>query len=607
LLFSVASAARMKPEVHHMLRDPEEKVASVTVCEDDAIWETIMASPDVGSIRAIPWKDVSESIMNYLENEGVIIGNLEEEVQKLEDQIKKKKAAEVSQILSDDQIQKLIIDSISIEGSYGSVETAKITACGKPGKKPKVPFDSMEVATDSVVLLAKPLLSSGEFKSSKKKFIDVCKAFLEAGDDELANYCGEVCSELAEVVQGISDQQSNNVKSTVLLEKKLAETHLALMDAKKRQGQCRQSKENIEGFQAYMESLDAEITLRHKAVRKAEAELDSAQWALDDLQKKLGAQQQLVDGAAKLLTGSQGVVKEAKKALETVIEDDEKFIEQVGQATDLVSQLREELSNMKKASEAILDIKKYVSATTLKMGYYVDVAVREPVREIGLVEETNVWDYFSESVATEQCSAEFKHQLTDFHEYCTGPAMMAFEKVKKYVDLTPICKLDEESKIAAEEDQAVQARIGFLTHDLKEVQSWLDPFRGTDTTAEKEQKKVELGEPEGLRQVMGVYGSTNFYTGYLKEWKVEKGKFHQLLKQLTATMKALEADVLREEELLQNLQGALTLVSKAREQAKQKLDDALADEQAALEGKEELEKVMASLETDIHLRRQNKC
>jgi len=598
-LFSIATAARIKTEVHRKLSDPQDTVASVTVCEDDAIWDKIMASPDVGSIRAIPWKDISESIINYLENEGVIISSLEEEIQKLDDEIKKKKAASVSQMLNDDQIQKLITESLSAEGSYGSVETAKVTACGKPGKKPKVPFDSMEVASESIVPLARPLLSTGEFKSSKGIFIDVCKAFLEAGDDELANYCGEVCSELAEVVQGVSDQHSNNVKSTALLEKTRAKKNLALMEAKKSQGQCQQSKENIEGFQKYLESLDAEIAQRHKVVRNAEAELDSAQWALHTLQEKLEMQQQLVSDAKELLKGSKGVAQEAAEALETVTKDENQFIEQVGRAKDLVSQLREELSNMKKASEAILDIKKYVSATMLKMGYYVDVAVREPVREIGLVEETNVWDYFSEGVATEQCSTDFKTQLTDFHEYCTGPAMAAFEKVKKYVDLTPICKLEEESKIAAEEDTAVQTRISLLTKDLEQVQSWLDPFKGTKMTTEKERTKIELGEPEGLRQVMGVYGNINFYTGYLKEWKVEKGKFHELLKLLTNKTGTLQADLKKGEDMMKQLKDALTEVSQAREQAKQKLDVALADEQAALEGKEEMEKAMASLNTQV--------
>jgi len=43
----------------------------------------------------------------------------------------------------------------------------------------------------------------------------------------------------------------------------------------------------------------------------------------------------------------------------------------------------------------------------------------------------------------------------------------------------------------------------------------------------------------------------------------------------------------------------LAVVVKNREQAKLKLDEALEDKQAALENKEELERVMASLETQI--------
>merc|ERR1712008_614149 len=154
-------------------------------------------------------------------DEESIITNLEEEIQKLQE-IKNKKSSSVSQMLSDDQIQNSVSGSVSSEGSYGSVETAKKTACGKPGKRPRVPADSMEVATDSVVALAKKVLSTGEFKSESGKFLDVCKILLEAGDDELENYCGELCAELATVVQTLSDQQSNSVKSTALLERTLA-------------------------------------------------------------------------------------------------------------------------------------------------------------------------------------------------------------------------------------------------------------------------------------------------------------------------------------------------------------------------------------------------
>merc|ERR1719458_2331062 len=528
--------------------------------------------------------EITDSIENYLSDEDMVISNLNAEIAELTKAIEDKKKSEEAEIINDAVIEDLITKSVSVDASFGSVEVAISTACGKPGKRPRLPFDADDVAVDGIVSLAKPLLSTGQVKSSSAKFSSVCKAFLEAGEDELANYCGQLCSKMAAAVQGVSDQHANSRKSTLKLEKSLAEANKKLLDAESRRGQCRQSKVNIESFHSYLETLDKEINEKHAAVRKAELDLDNAQWALEDLQSKLKNQQQLVSEAVDLLTGQQATVQEAREALAAVKKDEDQFIEQIGAAKSLINELREQLSDMKKASEVILEIKKYVSATALKMGYYVDVAVREPVRDIGLVEETNVWDYFAEDVAGEQCSATFKEQLTDFHEYCTGPAMAAFEKMKHYVDLTPLCKLDEQNAIAKEEDAAVQARIGFLTEDLQGVQSWLDPFKGTDMTVEKENKKVELGEPEGLRQVMGVYGKIKFYTEYMKEWKIGKGKFHELVK---------------EEDVLKQLKDALEVTSKDRQDAKEKLDAALADEQTALESKNELEKVMASMTSDI--------
>jgi len=162
-----------------------------------------------------------------------MMANLDAEIEKLSQAIESKKKAEVSQELDTEQIQSLISQSVETEGSYGSVENAKSSGCGKPGKKPRVSFDSMDLATESIAKFAKPLLSTGEHKSLKSQFIDDCKMFLDAGEDELSNYCGQLCLNLAEVVQGISDQHSNSNQDTALLEKQLAGKKQELIAAKK--------------------------------------------------------------------------------------------------------------------------------------------------------------------------------------------------------------------------------------------------------------------------------------------------------------------------------------------------------------------------------------
>jgi len=605
VLFLVATASRVEVnltgkqdstgqagvEVDHLATEP--------VCEDDTIWDKIMASPDVNSIRAIPWNEVSSLTVKYLSQKAVLIANLETEIKKLSQTIKVMKEAKVSQEFNDEQIQSLITQSVETEGSYGSVEDAKNSACGKPGKTPRVPFDALDLATDSIPSFARPLLSTGEHKSLKSQFIDVCKLFLDAGEDQLTNYCGQLCVNLAEVVQGISDQHSNSNQDTAILEKKLNEKQQELIAAKTDKQQCQRSQQTIESFHQYLDSLDQEINVRHKAVRKAEYDLDSAQWALTDLEDKLATQKQMVDDAQNLLEGDATAVVEAKEAFTAVSKDMEQIIEQIGLAKDLLNKLREELSNMKKASEVILEIKKYVSTTTLKMGYFVDVAVREPVRQIGLDEKKNVWDFFSSEVSNEECATTFKNQLTGFHQYCTGPAMAAFEHIKHIVDLTPLCNLGEKNEIEVEEDAAVQGRIKYLTRDLQNVQSWLDPFRGTHMTKAMEQEKIDSGEPEGLRRVMGVYGTSNFYTGYLIDWKINGGKFLGLLEQMKNQIQALETDIEEEESLVTGLHDALEALTTEQQSAQGKLDVALAQHAETLNNKNELESKQQEMKKEM--------
>jgi len=422
---------------------------------------------------------------------------------------------------------------------------------------------------------------------------------LDAGEDELSNYCGQLCVNLAEVVQGISDQHSNSNQDTALLEKQLAGKKQELIAAKNREQQCQRSQQNIASFHEYLDSLDQEITVRHEAVRRAEYDLDSAQWALSELEEKLARQRDLSADAQTNLDSDELAVVDAKEALAAVIKNMDQVVEQISLAKTLLDKLREELANMKKASEVILEIKKYVSATTMKMGYYVDMAVRQPVREIGLVEETNVWDYFSEEVSKEECSTTFKHQLTDFHQYCTGPAMAAFEQVKNIIDLTPLCKLGEKNEIEVEEDAAVQQRIKYLTEDLQEVQSWLDPFKGTHMTKDKEQEKVEAGEPEGLRHVQGVYSGIQFYTKYLTEWKFSKGKFPDLLAQLRDAIISLEADILEEESMMTGLHESLDALSTQQQNAQELLETALAQHASSLNKKNELENQKQALIDEV--------
>jgi len=319
------------------------------------------------------------------------------------------------------------------------------------------------------------------------------------------------------------------------------------------------------------------------------------------LKEQLEDQIGLVEGAKALAEQVAGQLGTAEQKLDGLAKQEKDLMEQIGQVKNQLSELREELSKLKKAGDAILEIKKYVSATALKMDYYSDVAVRVPVREIGLAADTQVWDYFKKNVA-EECETgapPFKKELSSFHQYCTLVALPEFEKVKEIVDLTPLCRLDEEENIALEMDKAVQARVNILTEDLEHVQSWLQHYKGSHMTAQDQEEKVERGEPEGLRQIITVYGATKLYTRYLKEWKLDRGSFQKLLDQLAAEISASEADIVETDELLNSLKERLAAVASARGQAQTEVDDALAQQSAALKNQDELEQKMLQLKTNI--------
>jgi len=313
LLFSVANADRRTVEVRGPADSSDGKLASLTGCayDGDGIWDKIMASPDAASIRAIPWKDIIDSITNFLNDKETNIGILEKVIDDLNQY-------EVPKTMSKDLIEALITSSFSAEGSYGSVENARSSSCGKPGKTPRVPFDAMEVAAEKIVALAQHDLSSGGVKSSKADFLNICNTFLAAGNDAFAGYCGALCNKLADVVQRLSDQTSSFEKSIALREKS-AEKQQNLKDEQKKMEQCQQAKQSLDKLQKYLESLDVEIEKKHKAVRKAEFDLDVAQ-----------------HNAADLLKSNHSNVQKAREALAAVTKDENEFVDQTGTAAEVV-------------------------------------------------------------------------------------------------------------------------------------------------------------------------------------------------------------------------------------------------------------------------------
>merc|ERR1719510_2539549 len=188
--------------------------------------------------------------------------------------------------------------------------------------------------------------------------------------------------------------------------------------------------------------------------------------------------------------------------------------ETLQKATDQWKQLTADLEAVKAAEKFADEVKEKLSLLLMKMDAYVEECVREPVRNIGLSEETKVYDgeFFTWDVTTLPAKEEMNDALTSFHTYCETIAKGIFAAVKDKVDLSPLCELQPQDASLTEIADTVQDRKTAVVDAITDVQSWLNPFKGTNgVTEETEQTEyVDEGEPMGLRRVMGLQLKT-FY------------------------------------------------------------------------------------------------
>merc|ERR1719450_1493033 len=270
--------------------------------------------------------------------------------------------------------------------------------------------------------------------------------------------------------------------------------------------------------------------MKHVLFQKSEWALADAQKALLGLTEDLEKQSALVDKANKGLTdlGLQAATAQQDMLDATSLLADAKY--SLDTETEDLNSLMADMEDVRAAEKFADEVKEKLSIMLMKMDGFAEECVREPVRNIGLSEETKVYEgeFFVEQVSQSPVTGDVKDALTAFHAYCEGTAKNIFELVKDTVDLSPLCDLQDEDKTMQEITSAVQQRKDAVVESIEKVQSWLDPFKGTEATKTNEiPDYVDEGEPMGLRRVMSLLpgdSSETFYSTYLKKWK-KKGEF----------------------------------------------------------------------------------
>jgi DNA repair exonuclease SbcCD ATPase subunit len=596
---------------------------SVTICGDDYIWSDIASASGVNGIKGINWKDIEDTMDDFLGDQDTFLEQIDTKIQNLKEEIARKKGEAASRTITEEEITELVKKAVEHETSFKSKDVAVKTACGKPGMMMLDGNRPNPQGFENGVMVMESI--AGEFfdgrisqkdyvESEMKKFTRVCEDSLEfqrTGDDkadDLASYCDEMCAELARTVQDVSNMKSPTRKTDVRkLERELqrAETQKAERFAKKKE--CADAKTRIFEFRDYLKALAADMAKKHVLFQKAEWALADAQKALLSLTQDLEKQSELVDKANKGLSDLGVKAADAKQNMDeaTALLADAKY--SLDTETDDLNALMADMEDVRAAEKFADEVKEKLSTMLMQMDGFAEECVREPVRNIGLSEETKVYEgeFFVEQVSNSGATQDVKAALGAFYNYCENTAKNIFELVKDKIDLSPLCDLQDEDATMQEITQAVQERKDAVVHSIETVQSWLDPFKGSEVTHQTEiPEYVEEGEPFGLRRVASLLntgGSESFYSTYLKKWK-KKGEFLELLKKITTAINGLNDKIQTAQDELNKRTAEVT-----------KAQDGLAEATGAcmeaaknwdLE-KEDLTNVMQELETSVVNAKQN--
>jgi len=596
---------------------------SVTICGDDYIWSDIASASGVNGIKGINWKDIEDTMDDFLGDQDTFLEQIDTKIQNLKEEIARKKGEASSRTITEEEITELVKKAVEHETSFKSKDNAIKTACGKPGmmmldgNRPNPQgFENGVMVMESIAgeFFDGKISQKDYVESEMKTFTRVCEdslGFQRTGNDkadDLASYCDEMCAELARTVQDVSNMKSPTRKTDVRkLERELqrAETQKAERFAKKKE--CTDAKTRIFEFQKYLKALAADMAIKHVLFQKAEWALADAQKALLSLTEDLEKQSELVDKANKGLSDLGVKAADAKQNMDeaTSLLADAKY--SLDTETDDLNALMADMEDVRAAEKFADEVKEKLSTMLMQMDGFAEECVREPVRNIGLSEETKVYEgeFFVEQVSNSGATQDVKAAVGAFYNYCENTAKDIFELVKDKIDLSPLCDLQDEDATMQEITQAVQERKDAVVHSIETVQSWLDPFKGTEVTQQTEiPEYVEEGEPLGLRRVVSLLntgGSESFYSTYLKKWK-KKGEFLELLKKITTAINGLNDKIQTAQDELNKRTAEVT-----------RAQDGLAEATGAcmeaaknwdLE-KEDLTNVMQELETSVVNAKQN--
>lgn len=531
--------------------------------------------------RNVRWQQIISTADTYLARQDLEISSTQTQIAALKDDLSRALASQQVKELSADK-DKLTSLMQPVFAVFDSLEVMREAKCGAKRVKGKRYTRLLTPAADAFeAALAAELQPFLSFKmlhaeSTTATCIDIIGL---AGDPE-ASDCDRLCEEIATRARTLTSTFSTAVPQAGIerpedIQAILDPMASTLVSQVGLRSDCAAAKGNLEHFGAEMDELDRHVMELRSVSVAAGSQLNDATFELEDLQEDAAKHGEKLAKLRELLKDANLGVEHVSGELDTLQAQSHSVQANLASSAAKLSKVQKEINDAQQASLVTQEFRAAVTNLLLQMVLSFDQAVRRPLAAVGLGSGVVVAERFPPVGTQVNCESALK----ELRGFCDEPETIAAlrkanEATKSLLDadFAQVCDFGDVASTTKSISDIVQQRANRVVQKLKDAQSWLDETKGTKDATEQEAN----GEIEGLRKVISIYAGapSDFYTGYLKKWKL--GKAFSLL--YTALADALAKSRATEQQLVEEsvvLQGQLKSLMEQIEATRAKLGEVL--------------------------------
>lgn len=588
--------------------------------EADAEWTPLLATQGVmcGTSKIkdalklgaqnLPWDTILRTADDYVAAQNLELQALLAKVSSAKAALERALLAEAVPDRSSDQA-KLTELMEPVFGVYESREMLQASRCGAQrvsvGNEKKRFSGLYDSAVESFQNNMEAVLQTEGFTMNNGDATEQACLDIIAVDGEDA--CKHLCSQIAVIARSstnaVSLRSSGGVSSKDI-QAELEQLSGTFQTATSLKNDCANAKEELMEFKTHLEAFDRDMAEHRAIFVAAGSQLREATFDLEDLEENARAHGLELERLQQVLAQTELVQASIASDLQS-LQDQASDVEQgITRHTISLKQVSRDIEAAQEASSTTQEFKQKLTNLLLQMVMAFDEAVRKPLEVLGLGAGVDIELKFPVA-AVEAVQQNTASAIADMMGFCGEDSTKAAfskadhavkaartwdDKVDGEAKFGELCQISEVSSVAQSLHDVVKQRVAAIVKELRNAQSWTDPFKG--------QKKIDdpaaLGEIDGLRKVISIYNSAPFYKNYLKKWKHTE-TFHRYYAVLGLALQQSQETQARLMAELSEFQGQLQALMAQIDEMQDKLDAALAAAAAAGKDVSEAQRIAQQL------------